>query len=66
MEVRAEKEKLVWMTGIAKCKATFRDLAVVVKLSYKGMKWGKSVTQLLRLQADEVASFLYPETSEYG
>ena len=44
LEVRPEKEKLVWMTGTTKCKATFRNLAAAVKLSYGGMKQGKLVT----------------------
>ena len=37
-----------------------------MKLSYRGMKRGKLVTQLTRLQADETACFRYPKTSEYG
>ena len=66
LEVRDEKEKLVWMFGTTKCKATFRELAATVMLRYEGMKRGKLVTQLPRLRADEVACFCYPKTSEYG
>ena len=34
LEVRAQKEKLIWMTSICRFKATFRDLVAAVKLSY--------------------------------
>lgn len=54
LDVRAEKEKLVWMTGISKFKATFKDLATVVGLNYREMKWGKLVVDLSRLQEGDV------------
>ena len=54
------------MTGTTKYKASFRNLAAAVKLSYQGMKRGKLVTQLPRLRADVVACIRYLETSEYG
>ena len=57
LEVHAQKEKLVWMTGTTKYKATLKDLATTVKLSYEGMKRGKLVTHLPRLRADEIACF---------
>ena len=66
LEVRADKEKLVWMTRTSKFKATFKDLAAMVQLSYHGMKRGKLVSHLPKLRADEVACFRYPETTEYG
>lgn len=59
LEVRAEKEKLVWMTGISKFKATFKDLAAAVGLNYREMKWGKLVVDLLKLQAGDVRGFHY-------
>ena len=54
------------MTGTSKFKATFKDLATVVQLSYHGMKRGKLVSHLPKLRADEVACFRYLETTEYG
>ena len=30
LEVRADKEKLIWMTGTSKFKATFKDLVAAV------------------------------------
>ena len=50
MEVRAEKEKLIWMTGTRRFKATFKDLAATVKLSYHGMKRGKLAIDLERIK----------------
>jgi len=66
LEVRAQKEKLVWMTGIRKFKATFKDLAAAVGLNYHEMKRGKLVVHLPRLQSGDVQGFHYPETSVYG
>jgi len=54
------------MTGTSKFKATFKDLAAMVQLSYHGMKWGKLVSCLPKLRANEVDCFRYPETTEYG
>jgi len=54
------------MTGTSKFKATFKDLATVVQLSYHGMKRGKLVSHLPKLRADEVACFRYSKTTEYG
>jgi len=66
LEVRADEEKLVWMTGTSKFKATFKYLAAMVQLSYHGMKQGKLVSHLPKLRADEVACFRYSKTTEYG
>lgn len=54
LEVRAQKEKLVWMTRVRKFKATFKDLVVAVGLSYREMKQGKLVIDLSRLQSGDV------------
>ena len=66
LEVHANKEKLVWMIGTSKFKATFKNLVAMVQLSYHGIKWGKLVSHLPKLRADDVACFRYPETTEYG
>jgi hypothetical protein len=54
------------MIGTSRFKATFKDLAAAVQLSYHGMKRGKLVSHLLKLRADEVDYFHYPKMTEYG
>jgi hypothetical protein len=54
------------MTSIHKFKATFKDLAAAMGLSYHDMKRGKLVVDLPRLQASDVSGFYYQETSIYG
>jgi hypothetical protein len=54
------------MTGTTRYKATFKDLAAVVKLSYEGMRWGRLVIHLPRLRAYVIACFRHPEMPEYG
>jgi hypothetical protein len=54
------------MNGTRRFKATFKDLAVAVKLSYCAMKRGKLVVDLSVLGTNEVSGFLYQETSTYG
>ena len=66
LEVRAQKEKLVWMTGIKKFKAIFKDLAAAVGLNYREMKRGRLVVDLPRVQPGDVQGFHYQETSIYG
>ena len=53
------------MTGTRRFKATFKDLAAAVKLSYHGMKQGKLAIDLPVLRI-EVSGFRYQETSVYG
>ena len=59
LEVRANKEKLMWMTGTSKLKATFKDLVATMKLSYHVMKRGKLVNDLPVLGTDEIFGFRY-------
>jgi len=59
LEVRAKKEKLIWMIGTHRFEATFKDLAVVVGLSYHKMKWGKLVADLPMLLANELPELHY-------
>ncbi|KAG0542208.1 hypothetical protein BDA96_02G083600 [Sorghum bicolor] len=66
LEVRAQKEELVWMTGTRKFKATFKDLAAAVGLNYQEMKQGKLVVDFPRLQSGDVQGFYYQDTSVYG
>jgi hypothetical protein len=47
------------MNGTRRFKATFKDLAVAVKLSYCAMKRGKLVVDLSVLGTNEVSGFLY-------
>ena len=56
----------MWMTRTSRFKATFKDVAAMVQLSYHGMKQGKLASHLPKLRADEVACFRYLETTEYG
>ena len=47
------------MTGTHRFEATFKDLAVVVGLSYHKMKWGKLVADLPMLLANELPELHY-------
>ena len=59
MEVHAQEEKLIWMTSTQRFKATFRDLATAMKLSYYAMKRGKLVNDLPVLGTGEISGFQY-------
>ena len=54
------------MAGTHRFKATFRDLAATMKLSYHAMKRGKLVTDLPVLRTNEISGFRYQETPTYG
>lgn len=66
LEVRAQKEKLIWMTGTRKFKATFKVLAEAIGLSYRDIKRGTLVSELPRLQPGDVRGFHYQQPSMYG
>jgi hypothetical protein len=54
------------MTGTCRFKATFKDLAAAMKLSYHVMKRGKLIIDLLVLGTDGTSGFHYQEASTYG
>lgn len=66
LEVWAQKEKLIWMTGTHRFKATFNDLTTAMGLNYHKMKWGKLVADLLMLLAGEILDLHCQETSRHG
>lgn len=54
LEVHSEDERLIWMTGTRRVKATYRDLATAVRLDHRKMKRGKLIVELPMLLAGDV------------
>ena len=59
LEVQAENERLIWMTGTHKFEATYKDLATAMKVDYRKMKKGKSISDLPMLLAGEQPKLYY-------